>query len=93
MCFYCENPTMSTQSTCVRVHRLLRERMSREAAESRVRLQEDQLAELQEELRRVSENSSDSLHTVITHTHTQTRNIHANTTGTATLQSPRPRRT
>uniref|UniRef100_A0A672Z068 Cingulin-like n=1 Tax=Sphaeramia orbicularis TaxID=375764 RepID=A0A672Z068_9TELE len=41
------------------------ERMAREAAESRVRLHEDQLAELQEELRRVSENSphSDSLQT------------------------------
>nr|XP_046274128.1 cingulin isoform X2 [Scatophagus argus] len=44
---------------------LARERMSREVAESRLRLQEDQLAELQEELRRVSENSchSDSLQT------------------------------
>ncbi|XP_059206121.1 cingulin isoform X2 [Centropristis striata] len=41
------------------------ERMAREVAESRLRLQEDQLAELQEELRRVSENSphSDSLQT------------------------------
>ncbi|XP_035476782.2 cingulin isoform X1 [Scophthalmus maximus] len=39
------------------------ERMTREGAEIRLRLQEDQLAELQEELRRVSENSprSDSL--------------------------------
>ncbi|XP_076610813.1 cingulin isoform X2 [Chaetodon auriga] len=44
---------------------LAEERMSREVAESRLRLQEDQLAELQEELRRVSENSphSDSLQT------------------------------
>ncbi|XP_068189881.1 cingulin isoform X2 [Antennarius striatus] len=37
---------------------LAMERMSREVAESRLRLQEDQLAELQEELRRVSEISS-----------------------------------
>ncbi|KAF3707331.1 Cingulin [Channa argus] len=45
--------------------RLAEERMAREGAESRLRLQEDQLAELQEELRRVSENypHSDSLHT------------------------------
>ncbi|XP_042362716.1 cingulin isoform X2 [Plectropomus leopardus] len=44
---------------------LAEERMAREMAESRLRLQEDQLAELQEELRRVSENSphSDSLQT------------------------------
>ncbi|XP_044028557.1 cingulin isoform X3 [Siniperca chuatsi] len=44
---------------------LAEERMAREGAESRLRLQEDQLAELQEELRRVSENSphSDSLQT------------------------------
>ncbi|XP_067468803.1 cingulin isoform X1 [Thunnus thynnus] len=44
---------------------LAEERMAREGAESRLRLQEDQLAELQEELRRVSENSphSDSLET------------------------------
>ncbi|KAK1880767.1 Cingulin [Dissostichus eleginoides] len=44
---------------------LAEERMAREGAESRVRLQEDQLAELQEDLRRVSENSthSDSLQT------------------------------
>ncbi|XP_078123484.1 cingulin isoform X2 [Sander vitreus] len=42
---------------------LAEERIAREGAESRLRLQEDQLAELQEELRRVSENSphSDSL--------------------------------
>ncbi|KAM6899890.1 cingulin [Xenentodon cancila] len=41
------------------------ERMAREAAESRLHLQEDQLAQLQEELRRVSENSpqTDSLQT------------------------------
>ncbi|XP_029023847.2 cingulin [Betta splendens] len=41
------------------------ERMAREKAESRVRLQEDQLAELQEELRRLAETSprSDSLQT------------------------------
>ncbi|CAN9503723.1 unnamed protein product [Ophioblennius macclurei] len=41
------------------------ERMAREKSESRVRLQEDQLAELQEELRRVSEHlpQSDSLQT------------------------------
>lgn len=40
--------------------------MSRELSESRQRLQEDQLAELQEELRRFSESSpySGSLHTV-----------------------------
>ncbi|XP_071357242.1 cingulin isoform X2 [Trachinotus anak] len=44
---------------------LAEERMVREGAECRLRLQEDQLAELQEELRRVSENSphSDSLQT------------------------------
>ncbi|XP_030268569.1 cingulin isoform X2 [Sparus aurata] len=44
---------------------LAEERMSRELSESRLRLHEDQLAELQEELRRVSENSphSDSLQT------------------------------
>uniref|UniRef100_UPI0037E79BED cingulin isoform X2 n=1 Tax=Semicossyphus pulcher TaxID=241346 RepID=UPI0037E79BED len=36
---------------------LAEERMAREVAESRLRLQEDQLAELQEELRRVEENS------------------------------------
>ncbi|XP_068432308.1 cingulin isoform X2 [Clinocottus analis] len=36
---------------------LAEERMAREGAESRLRLQEDQLAELQEELRRVSDNS------------------------------------
>lgn len=48
------------------------ERMSREAAESRLHLLEDQLAELQEELRRVPEASfhPDSLQTVNTHTHT-----------------------
>ncbi|XP_069032685.1 cingulin [Embiotoca jacksoni] len=42
---------------------LAEERMATEGAESRLRLQEDQLAELQEDLRRVSENSphSDSL--------------------------------
>ncbi|XP_034747042.1 cingulin isoform X2 [Etheostoma cragini] len=42
---------------------LAEERIAREGAESRLHLQEDQLAELQEELRRVSENSphSDSL--------------------------------
>ncbi|XP_019119704.1 cingulin isoform X1 [Larimichthys crocea] len=39
---------------------LAEERMSREMAECRLRLQEDQLAELQEELRRVSENSPGS---------------------------------
>ncbi|XP_041868395.1 cingulin isoform X2 [Melanotaenia boesemani] len=44
---------------------LTAERMARELAESRLRLQEDQLAQLQEELRRVSENSpqTDSLQT------------------------------
>ncbi|KAK5854891.1 hypothetical protein PBY51_005044 [Eleginops maclovinus] len=44
---------------------LAEERMAREGAESRVRRQEDQLAELQEDLRRVSEDSphSDSLQT------------------------------
>ncbi|XP_028254337.1 cingulin isoform X2 [Parambassis ranga] len=44
---------------------LAEERMAREKAESRLRLQEDQLAGLQEELRRVSENlpHSDSLQT------------------------------
>uniref|UniRef100_A0A3Q1EYT4 Cingulin b n=1 Tax=Acanthochromis polyacanthus TaxID=80966 RepID=A0A3Q1EYT4_9TELE len=48
--------------------RLAEERMAREGAESRLRLQEDQLAGLQEELRRVSENSphSDSLEDVMT---------------------------
>jgi len=40
--------------------------MAREGAESRLRLQEDQLAELQEELRRVSENSPLSVQTVFT---------------------------
>ncbi|XP_041665903.1 cingulin isoform X2 [Cheilinus undulatus] len=39
---------------------LAEERMAREVAESRLRLQEDQLAELQEELRRVEENSPHS---------------------------------
>nr|XP_061808686.1 cingulin-like [Nerophis lumbriciformis] len=44
---------------------LAEERISREMAESRLRLQEDHLAELQEELRRISETSSnpDSLRT------------------------------
>ncbi|TNN40835.1 Cingulin [Liparis tanakae] len=42
---------------------LAEERMAREGAESRLRLQEDQLAELQEELRRVSENSPLSVQT------------------------------
>lgn len=44
--------------------------MSTEVAESRLRLQEDQLAELQEELRRISENSthSDSMQAVLKHT-------------------------
>uniref|UniRef100_A0A665WYI3 Cingulin-like n=1 Tax=Echeneis naucrates TaxID=173247 RepID=A0A665WYI3_ECHNA len=44
---------------------LAEERMAREGAESRLRRQEDKLAELQEDLRRVSENSplSDSLQT------------------------------
>lgn len=72
----------------MRVDRLLRERMSREAAESRVRLQEDQLAELQEELRRVSETSSDSLRTVITRAHKHTRsskNNRANNTSHPSL--------
>lgn len=42
--------------------------MARDGAESRLHLQEDQLAELQEELRRVAENSprSDSLQMVLT---------------------------
>nr|XP_040044224.1 cingulin isoform X5 [Gasterosteus aculeatus aculeatus] len=39
---------------------LSEERMAREGAESRLRLQDDQLAELQEELRRASENSPHS---------------------------------
>ncbi|XP_053190952.1 cingulin [Scomber japonicus] len=39
---------------------LAEERMAREGAETRLRLQEDQLAELQEDLRRVSENSPHS---------------------------------
>ncbi|XP_020504273.1 cingulin isoform X3 [Labrus bergylta] len=39
---------------------LAEERMAREVVESRLRLQEDQLAELQEELRRVEENSPHS---------------------------------
>lgn len=53
--------------------RLAVERISRDAAESRLCLQEDQLAELQEELRKVSEISfhPDSLQMVITHTHTR----------------------
>ncbi|XP_054462346.1 cingulin [Anoplopoma fimbria] len=42
---------------------LAEERMDREGAESRMRLQEDQLAELQEELRTVSENSPNSVQT------------------------------
>ncbi|XP_053303181.1 cingulin isoform X1 [Pleuronectes platessa] len=44
---------------------LAEERMAREGAETRLRIQEDLLAELQEDLRRVSENSpySGSLHT------------------------------
>ncbi|XP_068567266.1 cingulin isoform X2 [Cebidichthys violaceus] len=42
---------------------LAEERMARVGADSRLRLQEDQLAELQEELRRVSENSPHSLQT------------------------------
>ncbi|XP_040909488.1 cingulin isoform X3 [Toxotes jaculatrix] len=44
---------------------LAEERMARQGAETRLHLQEDQLAELQEELRKVSENSphSDSLQT------------------------------
>ncbi|KAM9738187.1 cingulin isoform 1-T2 [Menidia menidia] len=44
---------------------LVSERMARELSESRLHLQEDQLAQLQEELRRVSENSpeADSLQT------------------------------
>lgn len=52
--------------------------MSREAAESRLHLQEDQLAELQEELRRVSENSAhtDSLQTVLAHIHTHVEPTH-----------------
>lgn len=50
--------------------------MAREGAESRLRLQDDQLAELQEELRRASENSPHSEQTVLlqimggTHSHT-----------------------
>ncbi len=48
-------------------------RMDREAAESRLRQQEDQLAQLQEELRRMLENSpqSDTMQLV----RTQTQNI------------------
>uniref|UniRef100_A0A8C3A2E1 Cingulin b n=1 Tax=Cyclopterus lumpus TaxID=8103 RepID=A0A8C3A2E1_CYCLU len=42
---------------------LAEERMAREVAESRLRLQEDQLAELQEDLRRVSESSPRSVQT------------------------------
>ncbi|XP_054909866.1 cingulin isoform X2 [Poeciliopsis prolifica] len=47
---------------------LAAERMAREVAESRLRLQEDQLAHLQEELRRVSENlpQSDSFQSDVT---------------------------
>lgn len=45
--------------------RLTEERMAREGAASRLRLQEDQLSELQEELRRVSPHT-DSLLTVLT---------------------------
>lgn len=45
--------------------------MDRERAESRLRLQEDELAHLQEELRRMSENSpqSDTLQLVCTQKH------------------------
>lgn len=51
--------------------------MARDGAESRLRLQEDQLAELQEELRRVAENSPHSLQTVLTFcTMTDKANIH-----------------
>ncbi|KAL6099626.1 uncharacterized protein ACO6RY_01412 [Pungitius sinensis] len=42
---------------------LSEEQMAREGAESRLRLQDDQLAELQEELRRASENSPHSVQT------------------------------
>lgn len=54
-------------SLCV-CFRLAEERIAREIAESRLHMLEDQLAELQEELRRVSENSShsDSMQTVRT---------------------------
>lgn len=66
----------NVESVCVCVFRLAQERMSRELSESRQRLQEDQLAELQEELRRFSESSpySGSLHTVsdIDHDHEKT---------------------
>lgn len=63
------------------------ERMSREAAESRLHLLEDQLAELQEELRRVSETSfhPDSLQTVITHQHAHQ---HTHTNGAQTKAEP-----
>lgn len=56
--------------------------MSRETTESRLHLQEDLLAELQEELRRVSEiSNSDSLKTVPTymHKHTHTEPVHMQT--------------
>lgn len=54
------------------VFRLVELQLEKEGAESRFHQQEDQLAQLQEELRRVSESTppSDSLHMVHTHTHT-----------------------
>lgn len=67
-----ENKTPTHTYVCMHVCRLAMESMSREAAESRLRLLEDQLAELQEELRRVSEASfhPGSLQTVNARTQT-----------------------
>lgn len=68
-------------NVCVSVCRLSEERMAREGAESRLRLQDDQLAKLQEELRRASENSPHSEQTVLlqimggTHSHTQMKTL------------------
>lgn len=66
-CFGAYSHCCSTDCVCV-CFRLAEERIAREIAESRLHMLEDQLAELQEELRRVSENSShsDSMQTVRT---------------------------
>lgn len=55
--------------------RLTQLRMDRENAESHVRELEDQLAGLQEELRRETDNKAqaDTMHMVITHPHTRLR--------------------
>lgn len=65
--------TKSGAAILMHVCRLDEERMARGKAETRLHLQEDQLAELQEELRRVSENlppsDSQSVRTATDHTH------------------------